>query len=199
MVKGFKGFLMQGNLIVIAVGLVVALAFSTLIKAFTDNIITPLVNAAGRRRHNRARIHRERPAGELRGVHLSPHLLRDLYGGDLLRPGCALPGLHGQARRPRFSVIHRPPRPARTASRATSRWRRRSAATARADSKPRRRRRAVLRSRDIPERWRTPTVSLLTAWPMRRFRMRSVFALACVLARYPASWSESTPSPLVPA
>ena len=37
---------MQGDLIVIAVGLVVALAFSTLIKAFTDNIITPLVNAA---------------------------------------------------------------------------------------------------------------------------------------------------------
>jgi large conductance mechanosensitive channel len=38
---------MQGDLIVIAVGLAVALAFSTLIKAFTDNIITPLVNAAG--------------------------------------------------------------------------------------------------------------------------------------------------------
>jgi large conductance mechanosensitive channel len=46
-IKGFKNFLMQGNLIVIAVGLVVALAFSTLIKAFTDTIITPLVNAAG--------------------------------------------------------------------------------------------------------------------------------------------------------
>lgn len=45
--RGFKNFLMQGELIVIAVGLVVALAFSTLIKAFTDNIITPLVNAAG--------------------------------------------------------------------------------------------------------------------------------------------------------
>jgi large conductance mechanosensitive channel len=45
--RGFKNFLMQGDLIVIAVGLVVALAFSTLIKAFTDNIITPLVNAAG--------------------------------------------------------------------------------------------------------------------------------------------------------
>jgi large conductance mechanosensitive channel len=44
--KGFKNFLMQGDLIVIAVGLVVALAFSTLIKAFTDSIITPLVNAA---------------------------------------------------------------------------------------------------------------------------------------------------------
>jgi large conductance mechanosensitive channel len=44
--KGFKNFLMQGELVVIAVGLVVALAFSTLIKAFTDSIITPLVNAA---------------------------------------------------------------------------------------------------------------------------------------------------------
>ena len=45
--KGFKNFLMQGNLVVIAVGLVIALAFSTLIKAFTDSIITPLVNAIG--------------------------------------------------------------------------------------------------------------------------------------------------------
>lgn len=46
MLKGFKNFMMQGDLIVIAVGLVVALSFSTLIKAFTDNIITPLINAA---------------------------------------------------------------------------------------------------------------------------------------------------------
>jgi large conductance mechanosensitive channel len=46
MLRGFKNFLMQGDLIVIAVGLVVALAFSTLIKSFTDNIIKPLVNAA---------------------------------------------------------------------------------------------------------------------------------------------------------
>lgn len=38
---------MQGELIVIAVGFVVALAFSTLILSFTTNVITPLVNAAG--------------------------------------------------------------------------------------------------------------------------------------------------------
>jgi large conductance mechanosensitive channel len=44
--RGFKNFLLQGQLIVVAVGLVVALAVSTLIKAFTDSIITPLVNAA---------------------------------------------------------------------------------------------------------------------------------------------------------
>lgn len=45
MLKGLKNFLMQGDLVVIAVGLVVALAFSTLIKSFTDNVITPLVNS----------------------------------------------------------------------------------------------------------------------------------------------------------
>ena len=45
--RRFKEFLMQGSLIVTAVGLVIALAFSTLVSAFTDNIITPLVNAAG--------------------------------------------------------------------------------------------------------------------------------------------------------
>ncbi len=44
--SGFRKFLMQGELIVLAVGLVVALGFSTLVKSFTDSIITPLVNAA---------------------------------------------------------------------------------------------------------------------------------------------------------
>jgi large conductance mechanosensitive channel len=47
LLHGFKNFLMQGDIVIIAVGLVIALAFSTLIKAFTDNIITPLVNAIG--------------------------------------------------------------------------------------------------------------------------------------------------------
>jgi len=45
MFKGFKNFLFRGDLIVVAVGLVVALAFSTLISAFTTNIVTPLINA----------------------------------------------------------------------------------------------------------------------------------------------------------
>jgi large conductance mechanosensitive channel len=45
--QGFKNFLMQGSVIVAAIGLAIALAFSTLVKAFTDSVITPLVNAAG--------------------------------------------------------------------------------------------------------------------------------------------------------
>jgi large conductance mechanosensitive channel len=43
--KGFKNFVMRGDVITVAVGLVVALAFSNLVKAFTDTIINPLVAA----------------------------------------------------------------------------------------------------------------------------------------------------------
>ena len=41
--KGFKNFLLRGDVIVIAVGLIVALAFSMLIAAFTSDIINPIV------------------------------------------------------------------------------------------------------------------------------------------------------------
>jgi large conductance mechanosensitive channel len=46
MSKGFKNFLTQGNIVVVAIGLVVALAFSGLVKAFTTSIIDPIVNRA---------------------------------------------------------------------------------------------------------------------------------------------------------
>ena len=43
--SGFKNFLMRGDVIVVAIGLVVALAFSALITAFTTNIINPIVQS----------------------------------------------------------------------------------------------------------------------------------------------------------
>lgn len=46
MLKGFRDFIMRGDVITVAVGLVVALAFSNLVKAFTETIINPLVAAA---------------------------------------------------------------------------------------------------------------------------------------------------------
>lgn len=46
MFKGFRDFIMRGDVITVAVGLVVALSFSNLVKAFTDTIINPLVAAA---------------------------------------------------------------------------------------------------------------------------------------------------------
>ncbi len=41
--KGFKNFIMRGDVIIVAVGLVLALAFSGLILAFTTDIISPIV------------------------------------------------------------------------------------------------------------------------------------------------------------
>jgi large conductance mechanosensitive channel len=44
--KGFKNFLLRGDVVVIAVGLVIALAFSMLVSAFTASIVSPLVARA---------------------------------------------------------------------------------------------------------------------------------------------------------
>ncbi|GAA3031787.1 hypothetical protein GCM10020000_05940 [Streptomyces olivoverticillatus] len=41
--KGFKSFVMRGDVVTVAVGLIIALAFSTLIKAFTDSVISPII------------------------------------------------------------------------------------------------------------------------------------------------------------
>ncbi|MCQ4080322.1 MscL family protein [Streptomyces sp. RB6PN25] len=46
MLRGFKNFLMRGDIVVVAVGLIVALAFSTLIKSFTDSVINPIIARA---------------------------------------------------------------------------------------------------------------------------------------------------------
>src|SRR5205085_12177135 len=43
-IKAFKNFMLRGDVVVVAIGLMVALAFSTLIKAFTDTIINPVLN-----------------------------------------------------------------------------------------------------------------------------------------------------------
>jgi large conductance mechanosensitive channel len=44
--RGFRNFLMRGDVIVVAVGLVVALAFNTLINEFTTDVINPIVARA---------------------------------------------------------------------------------------------------------------------------------------------------------
>ena len=43
--KGFKQFLMQGNLIELAVAFVIGAAFATLVKDFVSAIVTPILNA----------------------------------------------------------------------------------------------------------------------------------------------------------
>ncbi|RLU81186.1 mechanosensitive ion channel protein MscL [Streptomyces griseocarneus] len=46
MIKGFKNFIMRGDIVTVAVGLIIALAFSTLIKAFTDFVVNPIIARA---------------------------------------------------------------------------------------------------------------------------------------------------------
>jgi large conductance mechanosensitive channel len=46
MLTGFKNFLMRGDIVTVAIGLAVALAFSALIASFTANIISPIVSRA---------------------------------------------------------------------------------------------------------------------------------------------------------
>ena len=45
--KEFKAWIVKGNLIEIAVGLIIALAFADLVKSFTENLITPIIAAIG--------------------------------------------------------------------------------------------------------------------------------------------------------
>jgi large conductance mechanosensitive channel len=47
MMKGFKEFIMAGNLVQTAVAFVMGLAFSALVSAFIRDLITPLIAAAG--------------------------------------------------------------------------------------------------------------------------------------------------------
>ncbi len=46
MLTGFKNFLMRGDIVTVAIGLAIALAFSALIASFTANIISPIVSRA---------------------------------------------------------------------------------------------------------------------------------------------------------
>ncbi|GAA4536620.1 large-conductance mechanosensitive channel protein MscL [Amycolatopsis samaneae] len=47
MLKGFKDFLMRGNVVDLAVAVVIGAAFTSIVTAFTNGLIKPLINAVG--------------------------------------------------------------------------------------------------------------------------------------------------------
>jgi large conductance mechanosensitive channel len=47
MLKGFKDFILRGNVIELAIAVVIGTAFTALVSAFTKNIINPVIAAAG--------------------------------------------------------------------------------------------------------------------------------------------------------
>ncbi len=47
LVNEFKAFIMKGNVVDLAVGVMIGAAFAGIVKAFTDGIVTPLLGALG--------------------------------------------------------------------------------------------------------------------------------------------------------
>jgi len=47
MFKGFKDFILRGNVIELSIAVVVGTAFTALVSAFTSNIVNPIIAAAG--------------------------------------------------------------------------------------------------------------------------------------------------------
>ena len=45
MIKGFKDFILRGNVVDLAVAVVIGAAFGLIVTSFTDGIIKPLINA----------------------------------------------------------------------------------------------------------------------------------------------------------
>ncbi len=61
MIKGFRDFIMRGNVIELAIAVVIGAAFGKIVSAFTDGVITPLIATIGtksvRGQNNRIRPH----------------------------------------------------------------------------------------------------------------------------------------------
>ena len=51
--KGFKAFIMQGNVIDLAVAVVIGGAFAAIVDAFVTGVVEPLIAAARRLRQHR--------------------------------------------------------------------------------------------------------------------------------------------------
>ncbi|GGM61006.1 large-conductance mechanosensitive channel [Micromonospora sonchi] len=47
MLKGFKDFIMRGNVVDLAVGIVIGAAFTGLVTAFTSSFLQPIINLVG--------------------------------------------------------------------------------------------------------------------------------------------------------
>ncbi len=47
MIQGFKNFIMRGNVVDLAVAVVIGAAFTAVVTSFTNNLINPLIAAVG--------------------------------------------------------------------------------------------------------------------------------------------------------
>jgi large conductance mechanosensitive channel len=74
MLKGFKEFIMRGNVVDLAIAVVIGTAFAAVVSTFVSSIVTPVVNAAGGKNTNGLGFSLKHTAG---ATHGSP---QDLLG-----------------------------------------------------------------------------------------------------------------------
>ena len=69
MLKEFREFILRGNVVDLAVAVVIGAAFAAVVKSFVDDIITPLIaTIGGEPRLRRADVHDQRVGVPLRAA-----------------------------------------------------------------------------------------------------------------------------------
>jgi large conductance mechanosensitive channel len=67
MLKGFKEFIMRGNVVDLAIAVVIGTAFAAVVSTFVSSIVTPIVNAAGGNNTNGLGFSLKHTAGQKHG------------------------------------------------------------------------------------------------------------------------------------
>jgi large conductance mechanosensitive channel len=65
--KGFKDFIMRGNVVDLAIAVVIGTAFAAVVSTFVSSIVTPIVNAAGGKNTNGLGFSLKHTAGAAHG------------------------------------------------------------------------------------------------------------------------------------
>ena len=90
MVKEFREFILRGNLVELAVAVVIGTAFAAVVSAFVADLITPLIAAVGGEQDfSEADVRDQRQHVPLRRLHQRAAHVRDHRGGGVLLRGQA--------------------------------------------------------------------------------------------------------------
>ena len=111
--NGFKQFLLRGNVVDLAVGVVVGAAFGTVVSALVKDLLTPLIAAVAKAGLFRVHLHDQWQQISVRRFPECRGLVRDRRRGHLLLCGAADQRPDGA--RSRTSPPTPPPRSARNA------------------------------------------------------------------------------------
>ena len=88
MLSGFKQFILRGNVVDMAVGVVVGAAFASVVGAFTKDLLTPLIAAiVGKPDFSCDRVHDQRHSLPVRRFHQCVDLVPAGSSGGLLLCG----------------------------------------------------------------------------------------------------------------